>query len=167
MKKLLFLLVLILFIPTYVNAADIKTFSADDFFDEAHVGWNLGNSLDSHYKSSGAPNLSEETIWGNPKVTQELIDFVQAQGFNAIRIPVTWFNHTYKDSSDHYVIYDEWLDRVKEVVDYAYNKGMYVMINTHHDDKVLYAGINDQIVYNEVKTTAASFWRQIANKFRD
>ena len=167
MKKLLFLLVLILFIPTYVNAADIKTFSADDFFDEAHVGWNLGNSLDSHYKSPGAPNLSEETIWGNPKVTQELIDFVQSQGFNAIRIPVTWFNHTYKDSSDHYVIYDEWLDRVKEVVDYAYNKGMYVMINTHHDDKVLYAGINDQIVYNEVKTTAASFWRQIANKFKD
>lgn len=31
------------------------------------------------------------------------------------------------------------------------------MINTHHDDKVLYAGINDQIVYNEVKTTAAGF----------
>ena len=164
MKKLLFLLVLILFIPTFVNAADIKTFSADDFFSEARVGWNLGNSLDSHYKSPGAPNLSEETVWGNPKVSQELIDFVQAQGFNVIRIPVTWSNHTYKDSN---VIYEEWLDRVKEVVDYAYNKGMYVMINTHHDDKVLYAGINDQIVYNEVKTTAADYWRQIANKFKD
>ena len=164
MKKLLFLLVLILFIPTFVNAADIKTFSADDFFSEARVGWNLGNSLDSHYKSPGAPNLSEETVWGNPKVSQELIDFVQAQGFNVIRIPVTWSNHTYKDSN---VIYEEWLDRVKEVVDYAYNKGMYVMINTHHDDKVLYAGINDQIVYNEVKATAADYWRQIANKFKD
>ena len=164
MKKLLFLLVLILFIPTFVNAADIKTYSADDFFSEARVGWNLGNSLDSHYKSPGAPNLSEETVWGNPKVSQELIDFVQAQGFNFIRIPVTWSNHTYKDSN---VIYEEWLDRVKEVVDYAYNKGMYVMINTHHDDKVLYAGINDQIVYNEVKTTAADYWRQIANKFKD
>lgn len=164
MKKLLFLLVLILFIPTFVNAADIKTYSADDFFSEARVGWNLGNSLDSHYKSPGAPNLSEETVWGNPKVSQELIDFVQAQGFNVIRIPVTWSNHTYKESN---VIYEEWLDRVKEVVDYAYNKGMYVMINTHHDDKVLYAGINDQIVYNEVKATAADYWRQIANKFKD
>lgn len=164
MKKLLFLLVLILFIPTFVNAADIKTYSADDFFSEARVGWNLGNSLDSHYKSPGAPNLSEETVWGNPKVSQELIDFVQAQGFNVIRIPVTWSNHTYKDSN---VIYEEWLDRVKEVVDYAYNKGMYVMINTHHDDKVLYAGINDQIVYNKVKATAADYWRQIANKFKD
>ena len=167
MKKVLFFIVLVLILPTLVKAADIKTFSADDFFAEAHVGWNLGNSLDSHYKSSGAPNLSEETIWGNPKVSQELIDFVQQQGFNVIRMPVTWFNHTYQDSNGNYVIYDEWLDRVQEVVDYAYKRGMYVMINTHHDDKLLYAGVTDQEAYNKVKTTAANFWRQIANKFKD
>ncbi len=167
MKKLLFLIVLILLFPTFVNATDIKTFSADDFFSEARVGWNLGNSLDSHYKSSGAPNLSEETIWGNPKVSQELIDFVQAQGFNVIRIPVTWFNHTYKDANDHYVIYEEWLDRVKEVVDYAYNRGMYVMINTHHDDKILYTGVIEQGEWDEVKLTASNLWKQIATKFKD
>ena len=167
MKKVLFFIVLVLILPTLVKAADIKTFSADDFFAEAHVGWNLGNSLDSHYKSSGAPNLSEETVWGNPKVSQELIDFVHEQGFNVIRMPVTWFNHTYQDEKGNYVIYDEWLDRVKEVVDYAYNRGIYVIINTHHDQKLLYTGVTDQEAYNKVKTTAANFWKQIATKFKD
>jgi endoglucanase len=42
------------------------------------MGWNIYNTLD-------APGW--ETGWGNPKVTQQLIDLVKSTGMNAIRIP--------------------------------------------------------------------------------
>ncbi|MET7427375.1 cellulose binding domain-containing protein, partial [Dactylosporangium sp. NPDC005555] len=48
-------------------------------------GWNLGNSLDA----TGA----DETSWGNPRVTAALLDNIRAQGFNSVRIPVTWGQH--------------------------------------------------------------------------
>lgn len=30
-----------------------------------------------------------------------------------------------------------WMSRVKEVVDYAYNDGLYVILNVHHDRRTL------------------------------
>ena len=47
------------------------------------AGWNLGNQLEA--SSNGYPS---ETAWGNPTVTQALIDSVKAAGFKSIRIPV-------------------------------------------------------------------------------
>ena len=86
-------------------------------------GWNLGNSLDA----IGA----DETAWGNPRVTQALLDNVRAQGFNSIRIPVTWGQH--QGAAPDYTIDAAYLNRVKEVVDWALADGFYVMINIHHD----------------------------------
>jgi endoglucanase len=43
------------------------------------IGWNIGNSLE-------VPD--GETAWGNPMVTQQLIDAVRGAGFNTIRILV-------------------------------------------------------------------------------
>ena len=171
MKKYVYLLIVFALIlssiPTTVKAYRIENFNDDDFFNEAHVGWNLGNSLDPYIDWDGNVNMSMETRWGNPKVSQELIDYVYDKGFNVIRIPVTWFCHTYKDENNNYIIYDEWMNRVKEVVDYAYNKGMYVIINSHHDDKFLYAGVDSKSEYNQVKKVARGFWSQIATAFKD
>ena len=167
MKKIV-VFIMLLFIPVMVHASSIENYTADDFFKEGHVGWNLGNSLDSHYGDwNGNANMQFETLWGNPKVTQELIDYVHAQGFNVIRIPVSWYLHTYKDDSGNFIIHEEWLNRVQEVVDYAYNRGMFIVLDTHHDDKVLYVGINDESEFNNVKKMANSLWSQIANRFKD
>ena len=46
-------------------------------------GWNVGNSLEA---------IGGETAWGNPKITQRLIDSVKAAGFKTVRIPVAWSN---------------------------------------------------------------------------
>ena len=51
------------------------------------IGWNLGNSLDAT-----GNGYNSETSWGNPIVTKELIDTVREAGFDAVRIPTTWFN---------------------------------------------------------------------------
>jgi aryl-phospho-beta-D-glucosidase BglC (GH1 family) len=86
-------------------------------------GWNLGNTLDS----TGA----DETSWGNPRVTEALLDSVKAQGFKSVRIPVTWSAHL-GPAPDH-TIEAAYLARVKEVVRWALARDLYVMINIHHD----------------------------------
>lgn len=116
------------------------------------VGWNLGNSLDA--TGSG---MSSETSWGNPKTTKELILKVKEAGFDAVRIPTTWYNHLDNDFN----ISEEWLARVQEVVDYAYDEGMYVILNVHHENW------NDpyESTLPDVKKKIKKLWTQIANRF--
>jgi hypothetical protein len=84
-------------------------------------GWNLGNTLDA--------TGPDETSWGNPRVTEGLLDNVKAQGFKSIRVPVTWNAHLAPDGT----IEAEYLARVKEVVRWALARDLYVMLNIHHD----------------------------------
>ena len=51
---------------------------------QINVGWNIGNSLEA---------TGGETAWGNPLISQQLINSVKAAGFNAVRIPVAWDGH--------------------------------------------------------------------------
>ena len=98
--------------------------------DEMGFGWNLGNTFDA-WNSSQNQGLDSETCWGNPETTEELIDYLVKTGFKAIRIPVTWHNHLIDDK---YTIDPDWMRRVKTVVDWCIKKGLYVILNTHHDN---------------------------------
>ena len=152
-------------IPIHSIAAKDSITSAATFVKQMKAGWNLGNSLDSHYgEPNGDANLSQETIWGNPKVTKQQIDYVKSQGFDVIRVPVTWYVHTYRDANGAIHIHPDWLSRVHEVVDYCINDGFYVIINTHHDGKLFHCGVSDS-EFNQVKADAASIWSEIANSF--
>ena len=137
------------------------TKTAFDITKAMKVGWNLGNSLDA----IGGSGLSSETSWGNPKTTKDLIDDIKNKGFTSIRIPVSWGIHA--DSKGN--INKEWLARVKEVVDYAYNDGMYVILNSHHDNAyydIGGCGASDKVLEaNLAKMT--NLWTQIANTFKD
>ena len=128
-----------------INAEnDEFTKTAAEYVSGINVGWNLGNSLDVAEAWGG------ETGWGNPTITKELIDEVAKKGFNAIRIPVTWYGST--DTSrkgalnpqNNYKVSESRLKRVKEVVDYAAANGMYVIINMHHENAWL-----KPMIYNE------------------
>ncbi|MCR5332371.1 MAG: glycoside hydrolase family 5 protein [Lachnospiraceae bacterium] len=124
-----------------------------------NVGWNLGNTFDAH----GAGNsLTAETRWGNPKTSQAIIDAVAEEGFNAIRLPVTWAEHL--GPAPDYKIDEKWLERVAEVVDYCINDNMFVVLNTHHEtDYWLYANGDREALCNEL----AAIWKQIAERFKD
>lgn len=131
--------------------------STKEIVENMKIGWNLGNTLDSHnykdYSNDG------ETAWGNPKTTKKMIDAVKAAGFNTVRIPVTWADHLNGDTID-----EAWLSRVKEVVDYAIDNDMYVIINVHHDvDSWL---IVSKAQESTVKAKYVKIWEQIANKFK-
>ena len=109
-----------------------------EFVSHIKIGWNLGNSLDAQSVGYDPGGISKyETCWGNPLTTQELIDKVKEAGFNTVRIPVSWGA---KMDSNTYKISDEWMNRVQQVVDYAINDGLYVILNIHHDN----GGANDQ-----------------------
>ncbi|GGN44168.1 aryl-phospho-beta-D-glucosidase BglC (GH1 family) [Actinoplanes campanulatus] len=117
-------------------------------------GWNLGNTLDA---------IPDETAWGNPLTTQALLRHVKAQGYNSIRIPVTWSNH--HGGAPDYTIDAAWLSRVRQIVDWSLAEGLYVMINLHHDS---WQWIN---TYPSDRTVVLNrytrLWTQISAAFRD
>jgi len=118
------------------------------------LGWNIGNSLE-------APG--GETAWGNPVITQALIDMVKSNGFNAIRIPCAWNLHANQTTG---AIDPAWLGRVREVVQYCINDGMYVLLNCHWDGGWLdctATGAN----LDTVKAKQKAYWEQVATEMRD
>lgn len=125
-------------------------------------GWNLGNTFDA---TGGDPNnlYSQETSWGNPIVTKELIDGVRAAGFTTIRIPVTWNNHI--DESNGYQIEEAFLNRINEVVDYAFDNDMFVILNTHHEEWVNDKNIHEN--YEEIGKELNAVWSQLADRFAE
>lgn len=123
-------------------------------------GWNLGNTFDA---TGGNQNdvYSQETSWGNPRVTKELIDGVKAAGFTTIRIPVTWNNYIHK--SNGYQIDEAFLNRVNEIVDYAFENGLFVILNSHHEEWVNDKNIHEN--YEEIGKELNAVWSQLADRF--
>jgi aryl-phospho-beta-D-glucosidase BglC (GH1 family) len=117
------------------------------------LGLNFGNTLEA---------IGGETAWGNPKITRAFIDFVKQSGFNAVRIPCSW--DQYANASAQ--IKTEWLSRVKEVVQYCIDDGLYVILNIHWDGGWLENNITTakQEAVNEKQKI---FWKQIAIAMRD
>ena len=112
-----------------------------------------------------------ETLWNNPITTQEMINAVKEKGFNAIRVPVTYFNHTAKDT---YKIDDTWLDRVQEVVDYIVSQDMYCIIDMHNDGSTSgWLRVNPATSSSDVASSSDvinkrfdTLWQQIADRFK-
>ena len=131
------------------------------------VGWNLGNTLDAVWWTGGTDGRDWEeweTGWGQPVTRPELMVMMKNAGFGAIRVPVTWGVHMDADGK----VYDEWMNRVNQIVDYVINAGMYCIINIHHDtgadeDAWLVA---DPDVYAKVKGRYEGLWTQIAERFK-
>ncbi|MCF0202824.1 MAG: cellulase family glycosylhydrolase [Bacteroidaceae bacterium] len=120
---------------------------------QINVGWNLGNSLEAD---------GSEEAWGNPVTTQEMIQGVKNNGFNAIRIPVRWCVR----ADDKMNIKAEEMARVKQIVDWALAEDMYVILNSHHDnwyDRLDPSTYNDE----EVEANFGNMWNQIATTFKD
>lgn len=131
-------------------------------FEKMHTGWNLGNTFDA--LGAGDSN-SAEMAWGNPKTTKEMIDEVVGKGFDIIRIPVTWAEHV--GPAPEYTINQAWLDRVQEVVDYAYNQGAYVILDTHHEENFWMSTDTDPTKAAAVEAELVAIWTQVANQFKD
>ena len=123
------------------------------------AGWNLGNTLDAH----ASADLTSETSWGNPKTTPEMIQAIAQEGFHTLRIPVTWSKHV--SAGPEYKIDAAWMDRVEEVVKYALDCDMYVILDTHHEPDYWLKPQSDGL--DEVQNELCAIWQQIAERFAD
>jgi endoglucanase len=113
---------------------DLLSMTSVELAREMGNGFNLGNTMEAYGHKEGIDKETSfyETLWGNPVTTQELFDHYKECGFNSVRIPVAWTNKMDFENDD-FTISEDYLARVKEIVDYAYNCDMYVIINEHWD----------------------------------
>lgn len=124
------------------------------------AGWNLGNTFDAHGQKH---SLADETYWGNPETSKEMMHALKEQGFGTIRIPVTWADHV--SEAPEYLIDEEWLNRVQEVVDWALEEDLYVILDTHHEPDYWLKPQEDGL--EEVEKELYAIWTQIANRFAE
>ncbi len=133
-------------------------------------GWNLGNTMEAGSYTNNFTNnggTSTETSWQSTKTTQEIVDMVKENGFNSIRIPCAWVMGHISDA-DNMTIDADWLARVKEVVDYAINANMYVLLNDHWDGGWMeYDGFTTGADVDTKKEQLRKLWTNIANAFID
>ena len=112
-------------------------------------GINLGNTFEPPTEAGG----------NNPRAQEDYFDMYKEAGFDCVRIPVRWDNYTGKTAP--YIVSDTYMDRIEQVVDWGLERGLFIVINTHHDDwiKTSYTETN--------KARFDSIWSQIAVRFKD
>lgn len=133
-------------------------------------GINLGNTMEAYGRASfgvGAEVSAYETCWGMPVTTQEMVSAMKAEGFDTLRIPVAWTNAMDFESGD-YTIGGDYLNRVEEIINYALNEDMYVIINDHWDGGWwgMFGSASEEtrVAAMELYT---SMWKQIAERYEE
>ena len=137
------------------------------------LGTNFGNCMDAVCASWTMESNSVtdfEKVWGQVPTTKAMVDFLKKNGFNSVRVPVTWWQHMKADGT----VDEAWMARVQEIVDYVIDNGMYCILNVHHDtgadldDGSYKHWIKaDEANYNENKDRFEGLWTQIANRFKN
>lgn len=142
--------------------------------EEMGIGLNLGNTMEA-YDAGGCETIGYQWIpvcgnnipsdyerqWGAEITTQEIIDGMKAAGFDTVRIPVFWGNMMENDGT--YTINPDYMARVREIVDYAQNAGLYAVINIHHFDEFIIRRNS----LEDCQKIFTNLWTQIAEEFRD
>ncbi|MCM1056029.1 MAG: glycoside hydrolase family 5 protein [Firmicutes bacterium] len=148
-----------------IPEVDIDPFEVPDteafqFVRDMKIGWILGNTFDAYNDGIVKDELDIETAWCGVATTKEMFDDIKAAGFNSVRIPVSWHNHV----DEAYQISEAWLDRVQEVVDYAYDNGMYVILNIHHDNSEEFMYPDSAHLEQSVRYIT-TVWEQLCQRF--
>lgn len=149
---------------TFITDKEIPSTRSNQYVAAMGQGWNLGNSFDGFDADLNCEDQGE-LAWGNPAVTKELIQAVKAKGFDSIRMPMTIYRR-YSEKDGTYRIDESWLARYKEVVDWAVDEGLYVMVNIHHDSWTWLASWDGNTSSKEY-VMFTQFWQQLASYFKD
>ena len=139
------LLLLLLAIPAFVSAQ----LTPKDAISQMTKGINMGNTLES-------PNEGE---WSTT-AKEYYFDMYKNEGFDFVRIPVRWDMHL--GTASPYKINETWFKRVEQIIDWGLSRGLYVVVNSHHD-----SWIKDD--YNNPINQARfdSLWSQVAVRFKN
>lgn len=157
-------------IETMDNGYMRKDLSASELTVLMGNGINLGNTMEAYGRISlgtEAPVSSYETFWSQPVTTQEMITGMKNAGFDTLRIPVAWTNAMDYESGD-YTIREDYLNRVEEIINYALNENMYVVINDHWDGSWwgMFGSASEE-TRQKAWDLYTSMWTQIAERYKE
>jgi len=113
-------------------------------------GINLGNTLEP-------PNEGE---WGNPSTQEYMFDMYKKEGFNFVRVPVRWDKHM--STVSPFKIDPVWLNRVEQILDWGLSKGLYMVVNSHHD-----GWIKENYANPVYQARFDSLWSQVATRLKN
>lgn len=126
---------------------------------EMGLGINLGNTMEVSGAYYGTVQ-AYETGWGSPVVTKEMIQGYKDCGFGVLRVPVAWSNLMGKD----YAISPEYLARVKQIVEWALESDLYVIMNIHWDGG-WFSNFADDKKRESCFAKYESIWTQLTEAF--
>ena len=139
-------------VPIYATEAnDVPT--NHEVVDEMGLGFNLGKTFAASIESR--QNLGD---------IKKRIDKAYYEGFNTLRVPVQ-FTKLIDDNG--YIVDTEMMQMIHDTVDYAYDKGMYVVLGSMFDlgDKAdSYWDLSD-VKSEEFVTQYTNMWTDIAEVF--
>ncbi len=144
MRKYSISILLSIFIASMASAADYGFYLVQ----QMGRSINLGNTLEAPF----------EGWWDIPAQEYMIEDYADA-GFTCVRIPTRWDEHTADVSP--YTIDASWLARVEEVVDWALDRGLYVVLNAHHENWLT----GDFSTENQERFDR--IWEQVSYHFRN
>ena len=156
---------------TVFHQGDYQEENAVEAIKNMGLGTNFGNCTDvvAMWMNMNSNSVTDfEKAWGQVPTTKPMVDFLKQNGFNSVRIPVTWFQHMKEDGT----VDEAWMNRIQEIVDYVINNGMYCILNVHHDtgadsDDVKHWIKADEANYQANKEKFESLWTQIATRFKN
>ncbi len=166
MKRALLIAISLVLLATTLCACS-DTYDPNDMRDittmqlvrEMGVGINLGNTFDCSGDWISKNVESVETAWGSPVVTEDMIKCCAEAGFGVMRLPVSW--QTLSD--ENFNVDKAFMKRIKEVVGWILDSGMYCIINTHHD------GWPERFTedYDGTLKKYINLWEQISKEFKN
>ncbi len=150
--------------------AKYKDMNAIEFTEAMGNGINLGNTMEAYGHASFGTNSATsvyETAWGMPVTTKEMIQGMKDAGFDSLRIPVAWTNMMNYESGD-YKINQAYVDRVGEIIQWAIDADMIVVVNDHWDGGWwAMFGQEDQATKDKAWALYESMWTQLAEAYKD
>jgi endoglucanase len=101
-----------------------------------------------------APN---EGDWGFT-VKEEYFDLIKEAGFDFVRLPVRWSTHA--EASKPYTIDPAFFARVDEVVDWALERDLAIIVDFHHYEEIMPDPWGNEARY-------LGIWKQLADHYQD
>ena len=167
-------LVLVLLLSALVSAAAAEApDNAVEMTRRMGNGINLGNTMEACNNGKSGGNTTDdpqyyETMWGQPVTTAEMLHGMKDAGFDTIRIPVAWMTNATHLPDGDYTISEAYLKRVEEIVNYALDADMFVILNDHWDGGWWGMFGSDTEETRQLAMTAyIGMWKQIAEYFAD
>lgn len=154
-------------VPEEVKGSENRTMremTTQELIEDMGLGINLGNTFEScgnWINKSSVTNY--ETAWGSPVITEQMIKGYKDCGFGVMRLPVAWSNMMDKET---YTINPDYIARVKEVLNWALDSDLYVILNIHYDNG-WFSDFADDKKRDECFKKYEAIWKQLCEEFGD